>query len=391
MFDNKMSVPSVKSALIVGGASGIGLSVAIKVAQICPKVTIVDRKKPTVCLPENISFVGEDLLMTDFKWLNECNDCDFLFYSAGFGRVVGFDELEQKEIDHLFQVNTVSCFKVLRHFMPNLQSSEPFYCGVMVSIAGRIASPLFSIYSATKAALFRGIEAINTELEVFGASNRVLEVSPGSLKGTSFSGGATDLQQTDELSESIMTNMFKHNTLLIPEYETVFKRVIERYKENPQEFAKESCRYKIQGGRLQYKPQLTIGYLSGTFDLFHIGHLNLIMRARRYCDYLVVGVHRDGSHKGKQVFIPFEERMEIVKSLKYVDEVIESEREDSDVYTKGIVKYDKLFVGSDYKGTERFNRYEEYFADKGVEIVYFPYTNGTSSSQLREAINKSIK
>ncbi len=66
----------------------------------------------------------------------------------------------------------------------------------------------------------------------------------------------------------------------------------------------------------------------------------------------------------------------------------DSENEDSVVYTKGIVKYDKLFVGSDYKGTERFNRYEKYFADKGVEIVYFPYTKGTSSSQLRAAIQK---
>lgn len=133
-------------------------------------------------------------------------------------------------------------------------------------------------------------------------------------------------------------------------------------------------------------PQLTIGYLSGTFDLFHIGHLNLLKRARKHCNYLVVGVHKDASHKGKETFIPFEERMEILRSIKYVDKVIESEKEDSDVYTKGIVKYDKLFVGSDYKGTERFNRYEAYFADKGVEIIYFPYTKGTSSTQLRDAI-----
>ena len=84
-----------------------------------------------------------------------------------------------------------------------------------------------------------------------------------------------------------------------------------------------------------------VGYLSGTFDLFHIGHLNILKRAKENCDYLVVGIHRDGSHKGKKTFIPFEERMEIVKSIKYVDEVIESEREDCDVYLKGRVKYDR--------------------------------------------------
>jgi glycerol-3-phosphate cytidylyltransferase len=71
-----------------------------------------------------------------------------------------------------------------------------------------------------------------------------------------------------------------------------------------------------------------------------------------------------------------------------VDKVIQSEREDCDVYLKGIVKYDRLFVGSDYKGTERFRRYEEIFADKGVEIVYFPYTTGTSSTQLRAYLSK---
>ena len=78
--------------------------------------------------------------------------------------------------------------------------------------------------------------------------------------------------------------------------------------------------------------------------------------------------------------------MEIVRNIKWVDEVIPSMREDSDVYAKGIIKYDYLFVGSDSKGTERFNRYEEYFADKGVKIIYFPYTEGTSSTQIRKLI-----
>jgi glycerol-3-phosphate cytidylyltransferase-like family protein len=101
-----------------------------------------------------------------------------------------------------------------------------------------------------------------------------------------------------------------------------------------------------------------------------------------------VGVHKDASHKGKTAFIPFDERVDIVRNIKYVDQVIQSEPEDSDVWTKGIVKYDYLFVGSDYKGSERFDRYEDYFKDKGVTIVYFPYTQGTSSTQLRKAIEK---
>ena len=141
----------------------------------------------------------------------------------------------------------------------------------------------------------------------------------------------------------------------------------------------------MKSGRTSDKPQVVVGYLSGTFDLFHIGHLNLLRRAKQHCDYLIVGVHESGSWKGKQTFIPYEERLAIIESIKYVDMAVKSFTEDSDAYDA--YHFDRLFVGSDYKGTERFNRYEEYFKDKGVEIVYFSYTQGTSSTQLRDAIS----
>ena len=99
---------------------------------------------------------------------------------------------------------------------------------------------------------------------------------------------------------------------------------------------------------------------------------------------MVVGIHKDASHKGKETYISFEERCEIVKHIDYVDEVIQAFKEDSDAWA--VLKYDYLFVGSDYKGTERFIRYEEFFKDKGVKIIYFPYTEGTSSTQLRKVI-----
>ncbi len=376
----------MEKALIIGGGSGIGWTIALLLANDNKKVTIVDKKAPNLPVPDNIEYFYADLLTTDFKWLNDFQDIDYLFYSAGFGRVAPFHSLVPKEIENLFKVNTLGVFKVLSFFSERLKSTTPFYCGVMVSIAGRIASPLFSMYSATKAALFRGIEAINTELAVSGSQNRVLEVSPGSIKGTSFNGDKTDSSLTQSLGESIIKNMNCHATVLIPDYESTFKDVINRYNADPTKFALDSYQYKINGNRINLTPQLTIGYLSGTFDLFHIGHLNLLKRAREHCDFLVVGVHKDASHKGKTTIIPFEERKTIVESVKYVDLVIESEKEDCDVYKKGIVKYNKLFVGSDYKGTDRFNSYEAFFADKGVEIIYFPYTQGRSSTQLREQI-----
>lgn len=137
-----------------------------------------------------------------------------------------------------------------------------------------------------------------------------------------------------------------------------------------------SGRYSTRGGR--------VGYLSGTFDLFHVGHLNLLRRAKELCDYLVVGVHPDASHKGKVAFIPLEERKAILRGIRYVDEVVDSLPEDTAIWER--LHYNRLFVGSDYQGTERFLRYEEFFSDKGVEVVYFPYTQGISSTQIRNTI-----
>ncbi len=169
-------------------------------------------------------------------------------------------------------------------------------------------------------------------------------------------------------------------------YKYTHKDVLEHYYNNIHDLVIQSCGYRKQNEIGNTNPQPKIGYLSGTFDLFHIGHLNILRRAKECCDYLVVGVHRDGSHKKKEVYIPFDERIEIVKSIKYVDEVIEALPEDNSVYD--VIKYDYLFVGSDYKGTDKFNRYEEFFKDKNVQIIYFSYTVGTSSTQLRIAIDK---
>ena len=181
--------------------------------------------------------------------------------------------------------------------------------------------------------------------------------------------------------------MISREILYIPNYEETYKDVIKRYSENPIEFAKSSYEYKMKSGRTYNKPQVKIGYLSGTFDLFHIGHLNLLKRAKKYCDYLIVGVHESGSWKGKETFIPFEERKEILRSIKYVDKVVQSEPEDSDAWNK--YHYDLLFVGSDYEGSERFKKYEEFFKDKDTKIIYFPYTTTTSSTQLRNKIKLS--
>ena len=376
----------MKKALVIGGANGIGLAMALLLAKEYEQVTIIDKVGSNMEMPNNVVIEIANLLNGDLSFLANHHDIDTLIITAGFGRVTRFENITEVEISNCFQVNSVAVTKILRHYYPRMQQTENFYCAVMGSIAGLVSSPLFSLYAATKAAICRLTESLNIELEKSGTDNRILNVSPGSIKGTRFNGGDNDLTQTSLLAKEIIKRMYCHSTLYIPQYEEVFKGVIDRYHTDPHQYGVDSYEYKMNCGRFNDKPQLIIGYLSGTFDLFHIGHLNLLRRAKQHCDYLVVGVHKDASHKGKSTFIPYEERVEIIRSIGYVDKVIPSEPEDCDIYIKGIVKYDRLFVGSDYKGTERFERYEAFFADKGVEIVYFPYTQGTSSTQLRDAL-----
>lgn len=375
------------NALVVGGGRGIGFAVVLELLKYdYSKIFIVGLDEPEniLELDSRIEFIRYNLINDQLNFLKSVSDITTLFISAGFGRIAKFEDIEDKEITKSVIVNELSVLRILKYYYSSIASNEPFYCGVMGSIAGLVSSPLFSVYGATKASLCSFIESINAELASNNYGNRILNVSPGSLKGTSFNGSEQNLGLLLDIPEVIVKMMFQQKTLYIPGFEETYKNVLERYRENPIAFGLESYTYKIKSQRINSNPQITIGYLSGTFDLFHVGHLNLLKRAKEYCDYLVVGVHKSGSWKGKETYIPYEERVAIVRSIRYVDEVIESFLEDSDAYAQ--IKFDFLFVGSDYKGTERFNRYEEFFRNKNVQIIYFPYTQGTSSTQLRGCI-----
>jgi glycerol-3-phosphate cytidylyltransferase len=130
-----------------------------------------------------------------------------------------------------------------------------------------------------------------------------------------------------------------------------------------------------------------VGYTTGVYDMFHIGHLNILKNAKEHCDYLIVGVTTDElvSYKNKKAIIPHEERMAIVESIKYVDKAVLQESMDK-MKAWEDYKFDVMFVGSDWKGTEKWNKLEEEFNAIGVDIVYFAYTVGTSSTILREKL-----
>tara|TARA_B100000123_G_scaffold65507_1_gene46151 strand:- start:421 stop:855 length:435 start_codon:yes stop_codon:yes gene_type:complete len=133
---------------------------------------------------------------------------------------------------------------------------------------------------------------------------------------------------------------------------------------------------------------LIVGYTTGVFDLFHIGHLNIIRRAKEKCDKLIVGVTTDELlqvYKNKSPIIPFEERISIVKSIKYVDEVVPQEDMDKMSHWEKL-KFNVVFVGDDWQNTDKWNKIESDFNDVGVAVVYFPYTKGTSSTLINDIL-----
>jgi glycerol-3-phosphate cytidylyltransferase len=131
-----------------------------------------------------------------------------------------------------------------------------------------------------------------------------------------------------------------------------------------------------------------VGYTTGVFDLFHVGHLRLLNRAKSKCDRLIVGVSTDElveEYKSKKPVIPYEERAEIVSALKCVDEVVPQKHRDK-IAAYHEIKFDLMFVGSDWKGSDLFNEVESELAGHGVDVVYFEYTSNVSSTSLQSTL-----
>jgi glycerol-3-phosphate cytidylyltransferase len=133
-----------------------------------------------------------------------------------------------------------------------------------------------------------------------------------------------------------------------------------------------------------------VGYTTGVFDLFHVGHLNILKKSKDQCDFLIVGVTLDKlvkTYKNKSPIIPYEQRVEIVKSIRYVDRVVPQVSMDKYLAWKRY-NFDIIFHGDDWKGTQMYNDVERKLRNVGVEFVYFSYTKVTSSTQIRQKITK---
>ena len=239
------------NALVVGGSNGIGLSIVLCLIddKQIDNIYVIDKCEfPTIYTHDKIKYISMDLTKDwDItKYGIPINDINALYITAGFGHLDHFQNFDIEYIKDSFNVNTISPILILKQFYSQLLSNQIFNCAVMVSIAGRLNSPLFSIYSATKAALSKCIEALNTELEMQGSENRILDVSPGSLKGTSFTGGISDPKQNIDLAKEIIIKSKNKKTLFIPQYDEVYKEVINRYQSDSHLFGIDSYNYKLQ-------------------------------------------------------------------------------------------------------------------------------------------------
>lgn len=239
----------MKRTLIVGGAGGIGLSIAVQMLNNddCEKVYIVDKNPlPDEYRDKRVESYIFDVTDEDYSIFDMFEDVDSLIITAGFGRLALFRDVEEQHIAQSFNVNTIAVMRIIKKFYHRLESENDFRCAVMVSIAGFMSSPFFSVYAATKAALKVFIESVNVELTKAGSSNRILNVSPGSIKGTSFNNGKTDVRITAGLARNIIAHVKAKDDLFIPNYDEVYKEVLRRYHEDFRAEGLHSYDYKIK-------------------------------------------------------------------------------------------------------------------------------------------------
>lgn len=241
-----------KSALVVGGTSGIGLSIAKELSCMdYDDIYVIGRTAPIEDVSSNIIWIKFDLLSEDYSIFNRFKHVDTLIISAGFGRVSEFSNLNESYIVDSFKVNAIAPLRIVNMFYEKINSNEDFNCVIISSVSGFVSSPLFSIYSATKASLNRFIESVNIELEVSGVNNRILNVAPGYIEGTGFDKkDNSNSEKTSDLAKEILVKMFNRKELYIPKYEEIYRDVIDRYIENPHEFGINSFEHKVNTGRL---------------------------------------------------------------------------------------------------------------------------------------------
>ena len=242
----------IKRILIVGGANGVGLSIAHELAkrETTERIYIVDKASfhEEYSHPK-IEAYQFDLTSDNYAFFDRFTDINAMMITAGFGKLALFKDVTEQYIIDSFNVNTIPVLRLIKFFYGKLEGRDDFYCGVMDSIAGWMSSPFFAVYGATKAALKIFIESVNVELLKSGSPNIILNVSPGTIKGSAFYGKENDLEALHEITCEILHHLEKKDDLFIPKYEEVFKNVLHRYQEDFRKEGAHSYDYKLNSRR----------------------------------------------------------------------------------------------------------------------------------------------
>jgi short-subunit dehydrogenase len=243
----------IKRILVVGGANGIGLSIATELSkqESIDKVYIVDKAPLAEEFRESkFEAFQFDLTNDDYSFFDRFTDINALMITAGFGKLALFKDVPEQHIIDSFNVNTIPVLRLIKRFYNRLEDKEnDFYCGVMDSISGWMSSPFFAVYGATKAALKIFIESVNVELLKGGSTNQILNVSPGTIKGSTFYGKANNLELLHELTCDIIKHLEDKSDLFIPKYDEVFKEVLQRYHDDFRKEGMHSYDYKVNSKR----------------------------------------------------------------------------------------------------------------------------------------------
>lgn len=238
----------MKKIVIIGGTSGLGLSLAIELRNrfINKNILVVGQTRPKdLCDKFNLDFLKIDFSSPHYDW-NFCSDSNFIIYSAGVGQITNFDEIEEKDINRTISINATNVIHLINSKKKELISINSCQISVVTSIAGKIPSPLFALYAASKALVSSYISSINIELKKRKTKNRIIEIAPGYIEGTALYGEKTNLDKLNNVSKTILDGIEKQKYLIIPKDEKLYLEILERAQKNPLEFGIQSYDYKLE-------------------------------------------------------------------------------------------------------------------------------------------------
>ena len=237
----------MKKIVVIGGTSGLGLSLALELRNRFKNanILVVGRTKPIdLCTEFSLDFQKIDLSSSHYDW-KFCSDSNFIIYAAGVGRITPFDEIEEKDIDSTISINATNVIHLINSKKKELTSVNSCQISVITSVAGKIPSPLFALYAASKALVSNYILSINIELAKKGTKNRIIEIAPGYIEGTALYGKKINLDKLTDVSVTILNEIDNKKKLIIPQNEKMYLEIIEKAHKDPIEFGKQSYDYKL--------------------------------------------------------------------------------------------------------------------------------------------------